>query len=268
MWFPKSAWQWALVVGVPFVLSWVVFGIAAAFIITVVLVGGYCGVYGLKTQKKPEDQNAVIPDTNFTIQPDGQAVGQGMTGAPPKAKAVAVAPPKKSDFAVPNYDVPHVNFSRTPEGFTVSFNKAKIGIHRGISNVSKMKHGTGLAGVGSGVGALAGLAVIGAVRLAQNGSNIEVNREAVIVDGKKMSRRDFGGFHISHSWQGAHLEGSLVVLGYTFGSQSFEFGGGWDERKGTEVAAALNRHLRDTPMIGDETVASPEFLREARPSDF
>jgi hypothetical protein len=263
MWFPKSAWQWPLFVGAPFVLFLVIFGPGAAFIITAVLVGGYCAVYGLKTQKKPEDRKAVIADSSFTIQPDGQTPGQEITVLPPKPQAVVVAPPKpKSDFAVPNYDVPHVTFNRTPDGFTVYFKKAKISTHRVLSKSSNPKGAT------DATAALLAMGIAGAIHLGQAGTNIEVNREAVIIDGKKMSRRDFGGFHISKTWQGAHIENSLAVLGYTFGSQSYEFGGGWDERKGNEVASSLNRHLKETPMIGDETAVTPEGLRGARPTDF
>jgi hypothetical protein len=247
--------QWALVL-VPIVgISWYLVGFGVGIVVTLVVVGSYFLLYYV-TKKTPDVPNPLGAAQDVTAQGDG-------TKTVVAAKTtVAVAPPKRSDFAVPNYDVPHVTFNKTPDGFTVYFKKAKIGTHRVLSNVHQGKSASDAA-----AGLLA-LGVVGALHLGQGGSNIEVNREAVIIDGKKMARRDFGGFHISHTWKGAHIENNLAVLGYTFGSQSYEFGGGWDERKGTEVAAALNRHLRETPMVGDESVATPDVLREARPSDF
>jgi hypothetical protein len=166
-------------------------------------------------------------------------------------------------FAVANYDVPHCDFTKTEEGFIVKFNRAKLGIHKGMAGLSQPQ------GAGQAVGSLVGMAVLGAVRAAQGGSTIEVTRDAVIIDGKKMSRYDFGSFNISHSFGGSPIvDRSVAVLGYSFGNQSFEFGGAWPENQANEVASSLNDHLRRTPMVGDDHRPSPEALRQTRPTDF
>jgi hypothetical protein len=172
-------------------------------------------------------------------------------------------PATKDGFAIANYDVPHCDFTKTAEGFIVSFNQAKLGVHKGMADLSQPK------GVGQAVGSLIGIAAIGAFRAAQGGTIVEVTRDAVIIDGKKMARRDFGNFHISHTLNGSPLaDGSVAVLGYSFGRQSFEFGGAWPAHEANEVASALNSHLRLTPDAASEQRASPETLRAARPTDF
>ena len=48
----------------------------------------------------------------------------------------------------------------------------------------------------------------------------------------------------------------------------FGFGGALPEAQALEVAAALNQHLRQSPMEGDEQQLSPDALRNTRPTDF
>ena len=180
-----------------------------------------------------------------------------------QSQAIVEAPRgKKSDFAQANYDVPHCHFQKTSDGFIVTFNKSKLGVHRALNSATQTK------GAAQSVGILIGLAAVGAARLAQGDTRIEVTGEAVIIDGKKMSRYDFGQFHVASSYKGAHREDAVATLGYTFGSQSFEFGGAWPERQATEVASSLNHHLRKTPIDGEQSRATPEVLRTARPTDF
>ena len=63
-------------------------------------------------------------------------------------------------------------------------------------------------------------------------------------------------------------EGTLAVLGYSYGLRSFPFGGAWPEREAYEVAIALNAYLRNTPVAGAEEQLSATELRNARSSDF
>ena len=105
-------------------------------------------------------------------------------------------------------------------------------------------------------------------KLLGGGTKIQVTPDAVIVDGKRMARSDFGGFSINSTFKIPNREETLAVLGYSFGHRGFAFGGAWDHQQATEVASALNKHLRKTPEVGDENEASPEQLRAARPTDF
>jgi hypothetical protein len=189
MWFPKTPLHWGLVVVPLFAVSWFLFGLTGGIFTTAIVIGSYYAVYyAITHQPKPAEQD----DLSQT----------GSSGAlTPVKTAVAVPAPKKPAFAVPSYDVPHVTYQKTPEGFTVAYNKAKINIHRGLHHMKQQKPGTGVAGVGQAVGGLVALGVIGGMRLAQGGTFIEVTREAVTIDGKMMRRQDFGGFHISHTWQ-------------------------------------------------------------------
>jgi len=162
-------------------------------------------------------------------------------------------------YAKADYGVPHTRFLRTADGFTVQFSKMGIGWHKALASPN--------AGAILIVGAVYGLvwlirAVIG------TGTSIVVTKDAVIVNGKRMARDDFGGFNVKTTWTIPKQEHTLAVLGYSFGHRGFEFGGAWDEGKATEVASALNTHLRITPEAGDENQASPAQLRAARPTDF
>ncbi|TWB09327.1 hypothetical protein FBZ89_14211 [Nitrospirillum amazonense] len=234
MWFPKSPLQWGLVAaGVLIVLS-LILDINRAIWPTAIILLVYVILYKMR--------NA----------PDHQGIH--------KAK-----PDKDSGFVEASYEVPYCKFQHTPEGFIVSFNAPPLGFHKVLHATSTAKSG------GQAATALVALAGIGAFRLAQKGGKgtvIEVTRDAVIIDGKKMRRGDFGSFHVSSTYKGNHLDSNVAVLGYSYGSQSFEFGGAWGERQANEVASSLNTHLRAAPLAGDETRASPEALRAARPTDF
>jgi len=100
------------------------------------------------------------------------------------------------------------------------------------------------------------------------GTEIEVTRDAVIIDGKAYRRRDFGGFNINKTFQPANTRGTFAELGFTYGMQSFGFGGALLEEQAQEVASALNTHLRLAAREGDEQQPSAEQLRSSRPSDF
>jgi len=155
-------------------------------------------------------------------------------------------------FVEAEYGVPHCKFERTPEGFKVHFNKTSLHVNKVVGT------GNPLLMVGGGIAAL--------TQKAGSGTNIEVTRDAVIIDGKRLARKDFGHFGIGKGWE---VQGyTTSVLSYQYGRRSFDFGGAWKQAEATEVASALNDHLRATPMAGDEDQLSPEQLRASRPTDF
>jgi hypothetical protein len=168
-------------------------------------------------------------------------------------------------FVEANYDVPHCQFKRTDEGFIVTFNRTSVGIHKGISSTGRQQSGL------EAVASLAVLAGAGAAALAQKtgaGTTIEVTANAVIIDNKKMRRAQFGHFSVGKVWTLQGYAEPLAVLSYSYGNQSFEFGGAWFQHQATEVASSLNQHLRDAADAGDEHNPSPDLLRAARPTDF
>jgi hypothetical protein len=118
--------------------------------------------------------------------------------------------------------------------------------------------------------AVALVAVIGVPLLGYKMGNrkiqtiIEVTPDAVIVNGNRLRRSDFGGFRIDHNSKVA----DAVVIGFSYGSTKAPIGGIWPEREATEFLSALNSHLRVTARAGDDTQVSPETLRAARPTEF
>jgi len=179
-----------------------------------------------------------------------------------KGRSVRLTPKTDAQgFAVANYDVPHCEFKRTADGFIIKFNKASLDLHQSMS-----KHwspaNAGQSAFGS---AVVGVKALGS--LTQKPTVIEVTREVVTIDGKKMRRDDFGNFFVGSSLRGQHRSKTVAVLGYQFGNQSFEFGGAWDENEAEEVASALNTQLRRLLPI-DEAQVSPQALRDHRPQDF
>lgn len=172
-----------------------------------------------------------------------------------------------------DYSVPHCKFEETAEGFKVTYRKLPEFIHTSFGNYHKQTNagGNGLAAL---FGLLIGLLMtvtIGAVMyiwMIFFPKTIEVTRDLVLINGKKLARKDFLGFNISHTRQ-IHDNEASAVLGYTYGRKGFKIGGTWTEREATEISSALNSHLRMTPMTGDENRPSPDQLREAaRPADF
>ena len=162
------------------------------------------------------------------------------------------------DYVEAEYGVPHCKFEYTVEGFRATFNKVSLGVHKGVN----------IAGKAGALGLVA-LPVVGAVALAQKaagGTVVEVTGDAVIIDGKRLARRDFSGFNVYKSWEDSSRK--LAVLGYQYGFRGFEFGGAWEESKANEIASALNKHLRKTPLTGDENSPTPEEIKNSRPTDF
>jgi len=228
VWFPKSPLQWCLLVGAVVIVSILLFGTTRGLIFSVVVLGIYRAV-----------ERAVERDQERKISEALPSAG----------------------YATADYGVPHTRFLRTADGFTVQFSKMGIGWQKAIGSQTKNPLAGLLVlivyGVAWGIKTVIGI-----------GTRIVVTKDAVIVDGKRMARGDFGGFSVKTTWKIPSREDTLVVLGYSFGHRGFAFGGAWKEAEGTEVASALNTHLRITPEAGDENQASPAQLRAARPTDF
>lgn len=160
------------------------------------------------------------------------------------------------------YGVPHVQqFQRTEDGFIVGFSRTPMWLNR-MADASGASGGAAILMLPV---LLIGLAIQAILRL-RGGTTITVTPDNVVIDGKALSRSTFGSFHLGGTWQINGLR--IAVLGYTFGNKSFSFGGSWPEHEAYEVAAALNRHLKQTPTVRGEQRASTEQLRSTRPTDF
>ena len=100
-------------------------------------------------------------------------------------------------------------------------------------------------------------------------TRVEVTRDWILIDmgsvHRKLNREDFGGFYVHHQF---NCEvGKKEVLGVSYGTRGLWFGGAFNAGDGTEVASALNHHLRLT-AVPDESSPSPEQLGAARASAF
>lgn len=156
----------------------------------------------------------------------------------------------------PEFGVPHCEFTRTEEGFVCSF-------LRFPEWIDKATAAEGAAGAFAGMLAIVGIVVY---CVAYGRTRIEVNREWVVVDKKKMKRGEFGHFCIHHKLNIQKREKTAARLGYSFGRQTFALGGLWeDEGHATEVAAALNAELY---RLREASSISPEQLRAAPPAEF
>jgi TPR repeat protein len=208
-------------------------------IVLILLIGGAMTMTG-----KKEQQDQPVPQRQSRTTPDG--------------------------FVRAEYDVPHCKYEATPEGFKITFSKMPLELVQGYEET---------LGKGNGLAVLFGMLFAAVIMLITwivklfNPTVVEVNKEAVIINGKRYNRQDFSGFNVAKSMNvpksGWSNNGVVATLGYTYGVRSFEFGGAWDKGQALEVASALNQHLQTTPMVGDEYRPSPEQLREAaRPTDF
>jgi hypothetical protein len=161
------------------------------------------------------------------------------------------------------WGVPHCKFERRADGFTVTFNRSPEWLEK-ISAMTGNKES----------GALFALVLLPVVLIAMiayaifGNSKIEVGPEFIIIDGKKLVRKDFSGFSVHHTLKIHGKEDTLGILGFRYGARSFSLGGTWPEGLAQEVASALNRHLRLVPLPGDESRVSPAQLRAARSMEF
>jgi len=176
------------------------------------------------------------------------------------------------------YDVPHVRFRRTQDGFTASWNKTSEYVFKlmhGLSNFSgnasanQPKEGNFfyvlflLLLLGINV-LMSGWWVID--RLLFGWRKIEVDPQYITVAKMRMTREHFGHFDIHHMLTNGRR--NYAVLGYTFANRRHSFGGVWDVDKAEEVAGALNAHLRENPSAARTAGPNPDDLRRSRPSGF
>jgi len=138
-----------------------------------------------------------------------------------------------SGFAKAEWGVPHVDFKRTDDGFIVSFKRPPASVQKYAKERFEAQNYNRTLGP-----AIVGAVSLGLGHIMKKATTIIVTNDAVIIDNKKMSRDDFGGFCVYATWQ---LNSDIIsVLGYSFGRQRFQFGGGWPEHKAIEIASALN----------------------------
>lgn len=213
----------------------------------------------------------IVPAYRWFGRPANAQPAEGSVAAPsaghelPSPPAAEIARPRaasstgRTGFTEANYGVPHTKFQRTDDGFTVRFRKTGEALYK-----------LTIAASGGGGALLALLLIVvfivWGIIDAFLSTTITVDKHSITINGRRMRREDFGSFSVHHTITGGNKTGE--VLGYTYGAQSFAFGGVWEEGKATEVAAALNRVLRTVPMAADECRVSAEDLRSARPSEF
>lgn len=193
-----------------------------------------------------------------------------------------------SGFVEAQWTIPHCQFQETPDGFKVEYNTAsKVGYNKmAVTPLLGIVLGVVALGLSIYIGTAAdsfivgivvfgvtffvGIKLIVSLVVGKKKTTIEVTKDAVIVDNKRLRRADFSHFVVNSTTtlQAKMAQARMAVLGYTYGTQTFEFGGMWEEQKATEFASALNKQMRVTPMAGAENIASPELLRTARPTDF
>jgi hypothetical protein len=195
-----------------------------------------------------------------------------------------------AEFEEAQWGIPHCKYERTSEGFKVNYTTPRpfkastiaLGSIGGV--VLAIAAIVGGIAIGSstnslGVGLFAFFAILcGGFFFGVRGlvgkihTNIEVTRDAIIIDNKKLRRADFGNFVIARTIGLPGTSGSFAqttaILGYQYGSQSFEFGGMWGDGQADEFVSALNKKMRVTAAASDERNPSPEALRVARPTDF
>jgi hypothetical protein len=195
-----------------------------------------------------------------------------------------------AEFEEAQWGIPHCKYEKTPEGFKVNyvtprkFNPAMIALGSVAGLVlAVLSIAFGIAAGANTDSVLVGFLVFFGLLgggfyftirkiVGRIHTSIEVTRNAVIIDNKKLRREDFGSFNIGHTVNlpgtATTLGQSSAVLGYRYGSQNFEFGGTWLKSQAEEFVSSLNKKIRRTAAEGDESSPSPEALRAARPTDF
>jgi hypothetical protein len=170
---------------------------------------------------------------------------------------------EKPEFEEAEYGVPHCKFEKRADGFTASFNRPPTFISAMDAQSSHKD-----------TGAIAALIVLVFTIIFSigffifGGTTVEVTKDAVIIDKKKLKRADFGGFVVEHTTKIEGKRDTLAVLGYMYGRRTFPFGGAWPEGQASEVASALNAHLRAVPTVEGETQVTAAQLRNTRSTDF
>jgi hypothetical protein len=164
--------------------------------------------------------------------------------------------------------VPHAKYEKLEHGFKVTFVRSSETFYRATREATSMQSSGGLAGLLF----FAMIIMFFIFVILWYGIEsflktvIVVDRESITIGGKRMPREDFGPFNVEKTLSGK--DGENAILGYGFGRRSFAFGGVWEHGEATQVASALNYHLRATPMVGDEHNPSPEDLQRDRPQKY
>ena len=174
---------------------------------------------------------------------------------------------EQAKFVEADYSVPHTQFNRTADGFTVTYKNTPLWFYKIVH--MDMSHAKGLGALFALLFVyLPGLIIGGIIFAIFGRTTIVVTADTITIDKKILRRADFAHFSVNQTYKSPKDENTVAVLGYSYGSRSFPFGGIFKDGDAHEVASALNRHLRLTPEAGDELQTSPEALRAARPTDF
>jgi hypothetical protein len=185
-------------------------------------------------------RDAVLSDIHISKRQSYNAFVRSLTAQ--KGGPTIEAPEERAE-----HGVLHGDFERRPDGFRVSFKRryppAKVlgGLICCFGTplaaiVLGMKAGvTGMV-FGFFLGISVGVMVMHSGRQREV---IEVKGDAVLINGKTLSRNAFGGFSSS-----GH---PLATLRYTYGARAFDFGETWLPADAAAIANSLNSHLRNTP---------------------
>lgn len=169
-----------------------------------------------------------------------------------------------SGMAEADYSIPHCNHTKTDDGFIVKFTRQPVW----LDNIDPANRPLLLAFIFV-VPFLIGLPLF-ILKSIFKPTRIEVTREAVLVDGKKYNRADFGPFFVSRT-KNIHrdLKNQYSIIAYNYGRKKTEMSYLWKESEALEFLNALNHDIRSVPLAGDQHQPSPDQLRQAaRPADF
>lgn len=159
----------------------------------------------------------------------------------------------------PDHSVPHCRYTKTDDGFKVSFRKMpaifKATILQTMDNQSRTPQGRNSPGVAFVIGQAVNLIVKLLVAISYwlwllaFPTRIEVTADTVMVAGKKMARPAFGGFSIVGTQQTLDVTGrtleEAVTLGYQYGNRTEKFGGPWKQYQANDVVRSLNALIRN-----------------------
>jgi hypothetical protein len=172
---------------------------------------------------------------------------------------------------VAQYGVPYCNFTKTDEGFFVTFRRIPLWFNsldpaniRGSVVLSMLK-----------IVPMLFVLPFAFFLIYFRPYRIDVTKETVALNGTKYKRADFGGFM---AIQSIASRGGLdttkhgqkipnVVLTYSYGQARKDWGGMWPQDKAMEFVNSFNAVLKQMPMTGSEHAPSPDQLRDAARSN-
>ena len=178
-----------------------------------------------------------------------------------------------NDYVEADWNIPYCKYEKTADGFklrlTTVVRQDLTYAWRSVAGVVGVLAAcvVGLLFIGGFFGLLVCVAGIYAcVRLLlMMVTDLEVTKDAIIIDGQRYRRSDFGAFHLS-----AKTAAGSTNIAFQYGATSHNFGGSWmSHQKAQEFANTLNAALRRLPAAGGVSQPSPEQLRTAaRPQEF